>query len=497
MLEAFVQGFFNVFHPMAFLLVIVGMFIGLFVGVVPAIGGVSGTALVLPFIYGMDPFLALPFLLSLGGVSVIGGSITSILLNIPGDTPNAATCLDGYPMTRKGEAGRAIGAALTAAGAGGLMGVFLSILTIPLIVPMVLGLHMAEMFFVALIGISFLAVLSKGGQVRGMISGGLGLLLSFVGFQATTGTARYTFDSAFLFDGIGVIPVVMGLFAGSEIIELAVTGEVIAKFKVAATPWRQMLQGAGDVFRHKWLWFRCVIIGYIVGIIPGIGSVGAMFVAYGHAKQTSKNSDQFGTGCVEGVLAPESSNNACHGGDLLTTIAFGIPGSTRMAVLMSAYLLVGIKPGPGLLIDNTALAFTMLWTIAISSVLAAAFCFVMAPYLIRVTTVQPHHLFATIAPLIFVSVFAASTTVLNVVAVVVFSGLGVLMSRLGYSRAAFVLGFVMGEMIEDYLWLAIKLQGPLFFLRPLCLVLIAVNLAVLCYGPIKSVFGRLYKRTGA
>ncbi len=497
MVEAFFHGFLNVFHPAAFLLVVVGMFLGLFVGVVPAIGGVSGCALLLPFIYGKDPMLALPFLLALGSVSVIGGSITAVLMNIPGDTPNAATCIDGYPMTRKGEAGRAIGAALTSAGAGGVMGVFLSILSVPLVVPVVLHLHMAEMFFIALIGISFLSVLSEGGQVKGMISGGLGLLLSFVGFQPTTGTARYTLGSAFLFDGFGVIPVVMGLFAGAEIIELSVTGQVISKIKAAATPWRQMVQGAADVFQNRWLWFRCVIIGYIVGIIPGIGSVGAMFVAYGHAKQTSKNSALFGTGCVEGVIAPESSNNACHGGDLLTTIAFGIPGSTLMAILMSAYLLVGIKPGPGLLVERPELAFTMLWTVAISSVLAAGFCFMTAPYLIRVTTVHPYYLFATIAPLIFISVFAAATSVWNVVAVVAFTGLGVLMSKLGYSRPAFVLGFVLGGMIEDYFWLAVKLQGPYFFLRPISLLLIALNVGVLAYAPIKSAMEGMRKKEAA
>ncbi|MDP2644654.1 MAG: tripartite tricarboxylate transporter permease [Desulfobacterales bacterium] len=496
MFEAFIQGFFNVFHPMTFLLVIVGMIIGIIVGVLPAIGGVAGCALLLPFIYGMNPFHALPILVSLGAVSVTGGSITSILLNIPGDTPNAATLIDGYPMTRRGEAGRAIGAALTASGAGGFMGVALALVFVPVIVPVVLALHMAEMFFVVLVGISFVAILSKGGQIKGLISGGLGLLLSLVGFQTATGTARFTFDSAFLFEGLGIIPVVMGLFAGAEILELAVSEEAISQVEVAATPWRQMLQGAGDVYRHKWLWFRSSVIGYIVGVIPGIGSVGAMFMAYGQAKQTSKNQDLFGTGCVEGVIAPESANNASHGGSLLTTLAFGIPGSTQMAILLSAYLLVGIKPGPGLIIEHAELSFTMLWTSAIASLLAAGLCFLIAPYLIKVTYIHPNYLSATIAPLIFVSVFATGQTVLNIAVVVLFTLIGVVMSKLGFSRPAFILAFVLGEMLEDYFWLAVKLQGPFFFLRPISLIFIVFIIGILSFSPIKSVLDRRRERKG-
>lgn len=494
MVIACFYGFLAVFKIKTLAFIIAGVLIGVVVGILPAIGAMSGMALILPFFYSMDPFAALPFLISLHSVSTIGGSVTTVLLNIPGDSPNAATLIDGFPMTRKGEAGRALGAVLTASGTGGFMGIVMGILCIPLVVPLVLAMKMPEMFFLVLVGLAFMATLGEGGQIKAIISGGLGLLTAFIGFQAATGTARFTFDSAFLFDGLKIAPVAMGLFAGSELIEMAVTGECISLVKVAKTPWRQMLEGCKDVFRYYGVWFRSTVIGYIIGILPGIGSTGACFVAYGQAKKTSKHPELFGTGHVEGVIAPEAAISACHGGDLLTTIAFGIPGSGSMGLLLAAYLLVGIKPGPGLLIDHTELSFALLWATAISKLIAALFCFVLAAYLVRLTTVPPDYLMTSIVPLIFVSAYAVNESLENILVFLVFSGLGLLMKKVGFSRPSLLLGFILGGMFEDYLWLSIKLHGPLFFLRPISLAMIALIVFLFAAEPVKSALSKSRKR---
>lgn len=497
MFDAFIQGFLNVFHPEPLVLVFLAVVIAVIIGVLPGLGAMFGMSLLLPFTYGMDPFLALQCMVSVGAVAMTGGSITAVLLNIPGTAANLATCIDGYPMTQKGEAGRAIGASLMASGTGGFLGVALSFITIPVVIPAVLAMRMAETFFLVVMGISFIAALeSEGGQIKGLISGALGLLMGFVGFQALTGLSRFGFGTTYLYEGLPVIPMVLGLFAGAELIDLAVSGETIAKTEAAATPWRQMLQGAGDVFRNAWLWFRSCVVGYIIGVVPGIGATGAMFIAYGQGKQTSKHPEKFGKGCIEGVIAPESANNACFGGDLLTTLSFGIPGGPPQALLLAGFLVVGIQPGPQLLTNYPELSFTLFWTVAFANIMAALICIPAIPYLVRVARIRPDYLLVSVATLIFIGAFTARLEILDLVVLLVFTALGVLMKRFGFSRPAFLLGFVLAVEFEKYFWLALKLQGPLFFLRPISLVLIALTIGILSFDKIRVGVAWLLKTRG-
>ena len=494
MLEAFIHGLFNQFHPTFFGVLFLGVVIGIFLGVVPAISGFAGMALLLPIVYGWDKGVAFAFLLAIQGVSCAGGAITAILLGIPGDSPNAATVIDGYALTKIGDGGRAIGAALTGSSLAGVLAVFFAFLLIPGITPVVLSLHMPEMFFIMLLGLSFVAVLGSGSHIKGFISGGLGISASFIGYQATSGIPRFTFGSSYLIDGLGIIPVTLGLFAGVELMELAVYQRTIARDGDFAPPRMQMLQGVKDFFKHIPLWLRSTVVGYIVGVIPGIGCNIASFVSYGQAKHSAKEPDKFGKGAVEGVIAPESANAAVSGGALLTTLSFGIPGSATMAVLLAAYLMVGITPGVRLLTENPELSFTMLWAVAISNMLGGVLCFLIAPYLIRVTKIHPHYIMACVSPIIFISAYSVNGSMVDIIVVLIFTGIGIWMNNLGYSRPAFILGFILGKLFEQYFWFSIKLEGQFFFLRPISLALITVLILLLCLNPIKSAVRSLLLR---
>ncbi|MDP2719122.1 MAG: tripartite tricarboxylate transporter permease, partial [Dehalococcoidia bacterium] len=307
MLEAMWLGLQDLLSLQVMFFLVLGVVIGLIFGIIPGIGGLTAIAILLSLVWGMKPVLALSFLLALSAASSQGGSITAILLNVPGTGPNAATLLDGYPMAQQGKAGRALGAVLTASALGGLFGGLVLILLIPVVRPLVLAFGSPELFFLVLLGISFIAVLSGGSMIKGTAAGGLGIMLALIGYQVTTGMPRFTFGTLYLEDGISLIPLTLGLFAIPEAIDLALKGGAISsKDRAIVTIGSDLFEGVKDVFRHFWLFIRCSVIGTIMGIIPGVGAETATFVCYGHAKQTSKHPEQFGLGTVEGVIAPES-----------------------------------------------------------------------------------------------------------------------------------------------------------------------------------------------
>lgn len=487
MLEALGQAIQNFGQIQLWLALFLGIAIALTVGIIPAIGGMMMMAIFLPFCYYIPKEIALPFMLSLVAVSMTGGSITSILLNIPGTEANAATLLDGFPMTQKGQAGRALGASITASGASGIITVLLALIMIPLIMPMIMAITSADMVFVILVGIAFIAVLSKGSMVKGVISGISGLLLSMIGCQAATGLERFTFDSPYLYDGLNLVPVLMGLFALPATLALATQKSIISSATlVPIKGMHEVFEGAKDVFRHWTLWLRGSIIGFIVGAIPGIGPTTAIFIAYAQGKQTSKYPEKWGTGIVEGVIAPESSNNACVSGAALTTLALGIPGSTSMAILLGAFLIVGLTPGPRILIENLDLSLTLLLTIIVSNAIASTICLFLAPRLAKIATIPGRLLFAPVLIITLVGTFAFKGRFEDVLLATSFGIIGLLMQKWGYNRPALLLGLILGFYFEKYLFISLSGEGPLFFMRPISLCLIVLIIALFIYSPIKN-----------
>jgi putative tricarboxylic transport membrane protein len=484
MLEAYGVAIATLFQPLNLLVMLVAIVIGLLVGIIPGVSGATMLVILLPFVFHMPAELALILLVSLHAVVYTSGGITSILLNMPGEGSSAATLLDGFPMTQKGEGSRAIGAAVTSSMAGGIVPVILALAMVPAMMPIIMAFGQPEMAILILLGISFLAALTGGSVIKGLISGMVGLLLSFVGYHYVTGVHRFDFNTVFLYDGIALVPLLLGLFGLSEMFYL------ISKGKTAITRRTDVkisgvVEGAKDVWRHRWLWFRSTIIGYVVGIIPGIGAGVATWVAYGQAKQTSKYPEKFGTGAVEGVIAPEAADNAKEAGALLITMALGIPGSAIMALLLAAFLMVGVTPGPGMMISHLPLALTLLLGIALANIIGGALCFLAAPQLVRVASVHLDFLFPAILMAVAIGVYVANLSPMDFVTLLVFGLLGLAMKRYGYSRPALLLGFILGGLFENYSLLSIKLYGPLFFLRPIPMSLLMIMIILLNYSNIK------------
>jgi len=481
MLEAAIQGFLQVFSWPAFGYMVLGVLIGLVVGILPGVGGTFSLAVLIPFTFRLDPASAFALLLGAHSVGYTGGAITAILLNTPGDPPNAATVFDGFPMTRKGQAGRAIGAALTSSALGGAFGGLVLIALIPIMRPLILAFGPPEIFAVALLGLTFIAALSGKSLVKGLISGGVGLLLGFVGMEMSTATERFTFGLMYLWDGVKLVPVILGLFAVAEMIELAISrGSLVEAGFIAKIG--GALQGVKDVFQHWWLVLRCSAIGTLVGIIPGIGGDVACFLAYGHARQTEKSGPQFGTGVVEGVIAPESANNAKEGGALVPTVAFGIPGSAGMAILLGAFYIQGLTPGPEMLATNLWLIFLMAWTVIIANFLAAAICFVFANRLARVSLLPGSILVPLVLILVGIGAYGPRNSLGDLVVALIFGFVGYAMKKFDWPRAVLIIGLVLARVVEKNLLLSLRIYGETFLLRPITLVLLLIVLIALAAG---------------
>jgi len=271
---------------------------------------------------------------------------------------------------------------------------------------------------------------------------------------------------------------------------MLVKGKKTIALEVRKVGLKGVFQGVRDVWVHKWLWFRCTVIGYIVGIVPAIGGNAAMFFAYGHAKQSSRHPEKFGTGVVEGVIGPESANHASAAGDLLTTMAFGIPGSAVMALLMGGFLLVGVTPGPMMIKDSLPLVFTLLVGIAVANALAGTICLLVSPQLMKVSFIRIDYLFLIISSVVFIGAFVSKMSLLNLVVALVFGILGYAMKRFGYSRESLILGLVLGELFEFYLARSLKIFGPTFFMTPTSLVILVCIIAVFVYPWLKGMFSR-------
>jgi putative tricarboxylic transport membrane protein len=494
LLTHFVEALGNFARPDIMITLIICTVFGAIGGIIPGISNGILCALALPFIFGMDPLVALVLLCALTSVTNSGGSISAILLGIPGTPAAAATLLDGFEMTKKGEGGRAVGAALTSAMLGAVFSVFLAFLMIPMVVPIVMKFRAPEMFLMVITGLCFVVALVRGQRIKGFISACIGLLLSFVGTQTMTGAARFTFNTTYLYAGLDFLVAMLGLFALPVVMSAIISGKPIAPSQRSSdVRYADLFQGALDVFRHWGLWLRSTLIGYIVGVIPGIGAEVATWAVYGQAKQTSKQSERFGKGCVEGVIAPEAASNGKEGGALLTTLTFGIPGSGIMALFLAAFLIVGIQPGPKMLLEHTTVCFTMLLALAFSNIIGGIFCFVVTKYVEKVSSLSPVYLFAIIMPLLCIGCYASNASLVDLIAMLAFGVLGVCMTKYGYSMPALILGFVLGSLTEYYFWHSIDIFGPLFFTSPISMVLIALILLLLGQDFYKLVFQRLKK----
>jgi TctA family transporter len=494
LLTAFVSGFYQVFAPSTFGLMCVGLFIGFIVGILPGLGGPTAMALMLPFIFKMTPVEAFAFLLGMTAVTATTGDITSVLFGVPGEPTTASTIVDGHAMAKRGEAGRALGAVLMSSLFGAIFGAVCIVVAVPIVRPLVLTFGSPEFFMLALLGISFVAGLSGEAVLKGVISGALGLMLATIGLDPISGIQRYTFGQLFLWDGVGLVPVTIGFYAIPETIELAVLGTSIAQDKVEELG--GVMQGVKDTFTHWWLVLRCSAIGTFTAIIPGMGAATTQWVAYAHAVQSSPKKERFGKGAIEGVLGPGAANNSTLGGSLITTIAFGVPASVIMAILLGGFIIQGIVPGPDMLLPppkgKLDVTFSFVWVIIISNIITVAVCFLFLKPLAKITQIRGSLIIPLILILIYLGAFAEKNAFEDMLVVLGFGALGWVLEKLEWPRPPLLLGLVLGPLAENRLFLATDNYGWAWIWRPGVLLILAITLLGVLYPVVKD---RLKKKS--
>ena len=469
MASAAAHAFWLLVEPARLMVLVIGVVIGLAIGVLPGLNGIVGMAMLIPFTYGMDQHTAMALLLGMAAVITSSDFISAVLFGVPGHVGAAATVIDGHAMARNGEAGRAFGAGFAASLAGGLVGAVALALSIPILRPVLLSIGSPELLAFTLFGLSMVATLSGRAPLKGLTSAGLGLMVSMIGSRSESGTLRWTFDTLYLYDGVPLVPATLGLFAMPELCELAVARKKIAGDHASDINLSSQWEGVRDVGRHWWLVLRCGILGTGLGAIPGIGSAVIDWIAYGYAQRTEKNPETFGTGDVRGVIAPESSNNAKEGGHLVPTIAFGVPSGASMAILLGAFLMHGLTPGPDMLTKNLDVTYTMVWSLTLAHVIGALICLSASKWLARISTVRPEILLPIVLSLVFVAAFEGTHDWGDLFTLMVFGVVGWLMKRLGWPRPPMVLGIVIGGIFERYLYISTSLYGAAWMLRPVVL----------------------------
>lgn len=467
-----------------------GAFLGVVLGIIPGIGGLAGTALLLPFTFAMDPYTAFAFLLGLSATTATGDPIPAILFGVPGGAGSAATVLDGVPMAKRGEAGRALSAAYMSSLLGGLFGAVLLGFSVPILRPVMLSIGTPEMLAISILGLSLVATLSSSTPLRGLAAAAIGITISMIGSEPRTGTFRWTFESLYLWEGLPLVPVVIGLFALPELADMAISRRRIDG-KSEQRVNTGIVQGAVDCFRNWWLILRCSWIGTALGAIPGIGGAVVDWVAYAHGARSVKGGDKtFGTGDVRGVIASESANNAKEGGSLVTTIAFGIPGTAGMAIILGAFLSHGLVPGPDMVTKNLSVTYSMVWSVALANLVGAGLCYAFSPQFAKLATLRYTLVLPIVLCIIYIGAFEGSRQWGDLIALLAFGVLGWTMKRLKWPRAPLILGLVLGDIIERQLFISIQLYGAGWLLRPVVMVLLAIALLGIMRPVIKGLLER-------
>jgi putative tricarboxylic transport membrane protein len=477
-------------EPARLMILVLGVLIGLAIGCMPGLGGVVALAVLIPFTYNLDAPTSFALLLGVAAVTTTSDLIPAVLFGVPGTVGAAATVIDGHQMARKGEAGRAFGAGFVSAAMGGIFGALVLALAIPLLQPVMLAVGSPELLAFSIFGLSMVATLSGRAPLKGLTAAGIGLMISMIGSGTQTGTLRWTFNWLYLFDGVPLIPVTLGLFALPELADLAINRKRIAGENLSVVKISSQWEGVRDVFRNWWLVLKCSALGTALGIVPGIGSAVIDWIVYGYAVRTEKHPERFGTGDVRGVIAPESSNNAKEGGHLVPTIAFGVPAGASMTLLLGAFLLHGLTPGPDMLSKNLDVTYSIIWSLTLAHVLGTVICLLGARQLARFAEMRHEILLPVIMPIVLVATFQATRSWGDLYFLLFFGTVGWIMKRFSWPRPPMVLGFVLGPIFERYLFLSNEIYGARWMLRPV-VIGIAVLIAWALYRPLGQTVGRL------
>ena len=459
MLDAALEAAVIMSDPVRLMYLATGVLVGLALGVIPGLGGIVGMALLLPFTFDLDQYSAFALLLGMGSVTTTSDTIPAVLFGVPGTAGSAATILDGHPLARQGQAGRAFGAAYSASMLGGIFGAMLLAVSIPILRPVMLAVGSPELLSFAFFGLCMVSVLSGSSPLRGLAAAGFGLMIDMIGQDPQTGTLRWTLDSLYLWGGMPLVPVTLGIFALPELADMMIERRTIAmdgKLDTRTGQW----QGVRDTFTHWWLVLRVAMLGSTLGAVPGLGAAVIDWIAYGHAARTEKGaSETFGHGDIRGVLASEGANNAKEGGALVPTIAFGVPGSASMAILLGAFLIHGLVPGPDMLNKDLDVTYTIVWSVALANILGAGLCFMFSDQLAKIAVVRQSIIMPLILTVIMVGAFQARRDWGDLYTLLFFGVIGWSMKRLRWPRPPVILGVVLGGIVERYFNISVNRYG--------------------------------------
>jgi TctA family transporter len=392
----------------------------------------------------------------------------------------AATVLDGHPLAKAGHAARTFGAGYAASLIGGIFGAALLAVTIPVLRPIVLYLASPELLSFCIFGLSMVGVLSGRAPLKGLAAAALGLMLSMIGSDSQTGTLRWTFDTLYLWDHLPLVPVTLAIFAIPELADMAIARTSIAGNATATSiRFADQWEGVREACRHWWLILRCSWLGATLGAVPGLGAAVIDWIAYGHAIRTEKNTEQFGHGDIRGVIAAISSDNAKEGGHLVPTIAFGVPAGASMALLLSAFLMHGLVPGPEMLTKHLDITYSIIWTLTLSHIFGAVLCILASGMFARLATVRAGVLLPLVLAVIFIAAYQGSRSWGDLYSLAIFGTLGWVMKHLGWPRPPLILGYVLGGIFERYFFISTEIYGAAWVLRPVVLAVFAAALWVI------------------
>ncbi|WP_028203001.1 tripartite tricarboxylate transporter permease [Paraburkholderia nodosa] len=460
------------FNRLIFL--VFGVVVGLAIGLLPGIGGLTGFALLVPFTYTMDPYAAFAMLLGMASVITTSDVIPAVLFGVPGHAASQATVLDGLPMTKRGEASRALSACYMSSLMGGLIGAIILAISLPLVRPFVLSIGTPEMLGLTIFGVSMVSALSGNAPLRGVVAACFGILVGMIGTNVETGQMRWTGDLLYLQDGIPLVPIILGIFALPELCELAIRRTAIAD-NVQFSSREGMRQGVTDSLRNWFLVLRCGGLGAILGVVPGITGAVTDWIAYGHALQTSKGAkESFTTGDVRGVIAPEAANNAREGGSLVPMLSFGVPGGAAQAILLGAMMVHGFIPGPDMLTKHLDFTYSMVWSIALANIFGAGLCFLLSGQFAKISTLRYTLILPVIMPIIYVGAFQGSRSWGDLFVLLIAGVIGWTMKRLRWARPPLILGLVLGTLMERYMTISFVRYGTDWVTRPVVMVLLTL-----------------------
>jgi TctA family transporter len=408
--------------------------------------------------------------------------LSAILLGIPGHRAAQATVLDGYPMTQKGLAGVALGASYTCTLVGGIIGALFLLILLPVSRQLLTLFGSAEFFLLSLMGLIAVAVVSSGAFVKGMLTAAFGLAISMIGFAPIGGVVRATFGISYLWDGVPLAPIIVGLFAIPEAVNLVVSGRPISRERidiVSHEAGRDVYRGMREALNHKWLLVRSALIGTFVGMMPGTGAATAHWIAYVQGRLTERGGrETFGKGDVRGLIAADSAMNSCEGGELIPTIVFGIPGTGSMAILLAVLVLSGMQPGPTMLTQHLALTLSLVYTIVIANLVVVPIMLVAAPFMIRLVTIAPDIIAPILIGIVTLVAYQTSNSMGDLLTVLIFGTLGIFMKHYGWPRPPILMALVLSKIVEKYLWLSINTYGYEMLFRPQFVAIIVFMLAI-------------------